>query len=156
MRAWAMALGWALAGAGAAWGDAPLFILDRTQMAFDLGPGHPANNPARPGNSPNAAWNSAGNTANTAAAPENNPTNPANQNRLIYTADGAVIGYYVLNRVGVLNLFDVNGRRVAYRPQRGTKSLFTTDGAWCGTVAGSKEGGFALGVTEACARAFGR
>lgn len=156
MLAAVLALALAVTTPPSAHADAPMFILDRTQMAFDLGPGHPANNPASPRNNPNAAWNSAGNTANTSAAAENRPTNPENQNRLIFTADGHVLGYYVVNRMGVLNLFDVRGRRVAYRPSRGTKSLFTSQGEWCGTVAGSRAGGFALGVTRACAAKFGQ
>ncbi|MDO5706953.1 MAG: hypothetical protein Q4G49_18020 [Paracoccus sp. (in: a-proteobacteria)] len=141
--------------AGPAMADAPLFIVDRTQMAFDLGPGHPANSPARASNSPNAAWNSAANSANSAAAYENRPDNPANQNRLIFTADGHVLGYYAVNAGGVLNLFDLRGRRVAYRPARGTRSLFTTAGEWCGTV-DTNRGGFALGVTRQCVARFGQ
>ena len=135
--------------------DAPLIVLDRTQLPFDLGPGHPANNPARPANSPHAAGNSAGNTANSPQAWENRPTNPANEKRLIITGDGGVLGYYATNAVGVLNLFDVNGRRIAYRPARGTRSLFTTGGAWCGTVDG-RGGAIVLAVTQSCARLFTR
>lgn len=149
----AMALLWAAAPAAA---DAPLFILDQTQLPFDLGPGHPANNPARPGNAPNAAWNSAGNTSNSGSVFENKPSNPANSERLLITADGGVIGYYVVNPGGVLNLFDVNGKRIAYRPARGTKSLFTTGGQWCGTVDGTRGGGFAVGITQSCATQFNR
>nr|WP_204354461.1 hypothetical protein [Paracoccus saliphilus] len=141
---------------GPALADAPLIILDQTQLPFDLGPGHPANTPARAANSPNAAWNSAGNTANSAAAWENRPSNPANEQRLIFSAGGDVLGYYAPNAGGVLNLFDVNGGRVAYRPARGTKSLFTTAGAWCGTVDGLRDGSFVLAVTAECARLFSR
>ena len=50
-------------------------------------------------------------------------------------------------------LFDLNGRRVAYRPARGTKSLFGSDGRWCGTVADTG-GGVAFGMTQACAGRF--
>lgn len=143
-----------LVAAPAALADAPLVVLDRTQLPFDLGPGHPANRPSRAGNSPNAAWNSAGNTANTAAAAENRPSHPANQGRLIFTSDGEVRGYYAPNAGGVLNLFDISGRRIAYRPARGTRSLFTTSGAWCGTVDDLRGGGFVLAVTPECARLF--
>ncbi|WP_205965947.1 hypothetical protein [Paracoccus liaowanqingii] len=136
--------------------DAPLVVLDRTQLPFDLGPGHPANNPARAGNAPHAAWNSAGNTANSASAPANRPENPANEQRVIFTSDGSVLGYYAPNAGGVLNLFDLGGRRIAYRPARGTKSIFTTQGAWCGTVDGLRDGGFVLAVTPECARLFAR
>ena len=141
--------------AGPALADAPLIVLDRTQLPFDLGPGAPANNPARPSNSPNAAWNSAANTANSSAAWENRPSNPANEQRLIITADGGVLGYYATNAGGVMNLFDVNGRRVAYRPARGTRSLFTAQGQWCGTVDGGRDS-FVLAVTRDCAARFGR
>lgn len=134
--------------------DAPLFILDRTQLPFDLGPGNPANNPALPQNSPYAAWNSAGNTSNSSGNYDNRPSNPANQNRMIITADGSVLGYYVVNPGGVLNLFDVNGNRIAYRPARGSKSLFTTNGEWCGTTGGLTGGGVAFGVTQSCASRF--
>ena len=72
--------------------DAPLIILDQSQLPFDLGPGHPANSPARTSNSPNAAANSAGNTANAGSTWNNRPSNPANENRLIITADGGVGG----------------------------------------------------------------
>ncbi|MDP5307595.1 hypothetical protein [Paracoccus spongiarum] len=135
--------------------DAPLIILDQTRLPFDLGPGHPANSPANPANSPNAAWNSGGNTANSPSAWQNRPGNPANEERLIITADGGVLGYYAVNGGGVLNLFDVNGRRIAYRPARGTRSLFTTSGQWCGTVDGGRQN-FVLAVTRSCASAFAR
>lgn len=134
--------------------DAPMILLDPGQLPFDLGPGHPANSPARQSNSPHAAWNSASNTANSSAARENRPSNPDNEQRLIITADGSVMGYYATNAGGVLNLFDTQGRRVAYRPARGTRSLFTTSGQWCGTVDGSG-GGMILGVTRSCAGRFG-
>lgn len=136
--------------------DAPLIVLDRGQLPFDLGPGHPANRPSAPGNSPNAPWNSAGNTANSPSAWGNRPSNPANERRLIFTADGSVLGYYAENAGGVLNLFDVNGRRLAYRPARGTRSLFTTSGEWCGTVDSPRGGGMVLAVTPECARRFAR
>ena len=139
----------------AARADAPLIVLDQTRLPFDLGPGHPANNPASPANSPNAAWNSSGNTANAATAWQNRPSNPDNEQRLIITADGGVLGYYATNSGGVLNLFDVNGRRIAYRPARGTKSLFTVTGQWCGTVDGGMRS-FVLAVTPDCAARFGR
>ena len=54
------------------------------------------------------------------------------------------------------NLFDTQGRRIAYRPARGTKSLFTVQGAWCGTVDGLRDGGLVLAVTADCARQFMR
>ena len=57
------------------------------------------------------------------------------------------------NGSGVVNLFDVTGKRVAYRP-RGSKSLFGSDGRWCGTVADAHGGGFAFGVIRACASLF--
>lgn len=135
--------------------DAPLIIVDRTQLPFDLGPGHPANNPSKRSNSPHAPWNSAGNTANSSSVWGNRPVNPANEKRLIITADGGVLGYYATNAGGVLNLFDVNGRRVAYRPARGTRSLFTTNGEWCGTVDGGRSS-FVLAVTKSCAGRFRR
>lgn len=146
----------ALAAPAPAMADAPLIVLDRGQLPFDLGPGHPANNPARPANSPNAAWNSSGNTANSAAAPGNRPTDRVNESRVIFTADGSVLGYYAPNAGGVLNLFDLSGRRIAYRPARGTQSLFTTQGTWCGTVDGLRDGSFVLAVTPECARRFRR
>jgi hypothetical protein len=133
--------------------DAPLVVLDRTQLPFDLGPGHPANSPAQPANQPHAAPNSAGNTANSAAAWGNRPSNPENEKRLIFTQDGEVLGYYAPNGMGVLNLFDINGRRVAYRPAHGTQSLFTAQGAWCGTADGTRDG-LVLAVTPDCARLF--
>ena len=146
----------AVAAAAPAAADAPLFILDRTLLPFDLGPGAPANNPARASNSPNAAWHSGGNTANSPSVNANKPSNPANSQRLLITADGGVIGYYNTNPGGVLNLFDVSGKRIAFRPARGTKSIFTVTGQWCGTVDGTKDGGFALGVTRECAGRFNR
>lgn len=145
----------ALPMGGAVRADAPLIILDQTQLPFDLGPGHPANNPARPANSPHAPGNSAGNTANATSVWENRPSNPANEKRLIITADGGVLGYYTTSSLGVLNLFDVNGRRVAYRPAHGTRSLFTTAGQWCGTVDGGRQSPV-LAVTRDCAARFGR
>lgn len=145
----------ALFGAGLAHADAPLIILDQTQLPFNLGPGAPANSPARPSNGPNATWNSGGHPANSGASWANRPANPANENRLIITADGGVLGYYVQNEGGVLNLFDIHGNRVAYRPARGTRSLFTTSGAWCGTVDGNGDQ-FVLAVTMPCAAQFRR
>lgn len=136
--------------------DAPLIVIEQSQIPFDLGPAHPANKPSRMSNSPNSAWNSAANSANSGSAYENRPSNPANSERLIITGDGGVMGYYSTNAGGVLNLFDVNGRRVAYRPARGTRSLFSTNGEWCGTVDGVRGGGFVLGVTRSCAARFNR
>lgn len=156
MRRQMFALLIVLIGVASAKADAPLIILDRTQLPFDLGPGHPANNPARPSNSPNASWNSAGNTANSSSTWGNRPTNPANEQRLIITADGGVLGYYATNAGGTLNLFDVNGRRIAFRPASGTNSLFTVGGQWCGTVDGGRSGDFVLAVTKGCAAGFRR
>ncbi|MBK4215864.1 hypothetical protein JJJ17_08000 [Paracoccus caeni] len=133
--------------------DVPLIILDRTQLPFDLGPGHPANSPSRTENSPNSAANSASNPANASSTWQNRPTNPANEQRLIITADGGVLGYYATSAGGVLNLFDVNGRRIAFRPARGTRSLFTARGEWCGTVDGGGSS-FVLAVTQSCASQF--
>ncbi|KGJ02431.1 hypothetical protein IT41_17510 [Paracoccus halophilus] len=133
--------------------DAPLFVLDQTQLPFDLGPGAPQNSPARQSNSPNAAANSAASAANRATTYANSPANPANEKRVIFTADGSVIGYYAPNGSGTLNLFDLNGRRVAYSP-RGSKSVFSSDGRWCGTVAAADGGGIAFGVIRACAALF--
>lgn len=138
-----------------AFADAPLVIIDRSQLPFELGPGHPMNSPSKPANSPNTSWNSAGNTANSSGVWKNKPTNPANEKRLIITADGGVLGYYATNAGGALNLFDINGRRIAYRPASGTASLFTTNGEWCGTVDDNR-GGFVLAVTQNCASKFGR
>ena len=154
MRGLLPALGLLLAAA-AAQADAPLIVLDQTRLPFDLGPGHPSNNPASPANSPHAAWHSSGNPANAATTWANRPSNPDNEGRLIITADGSVLGYYAANPGGVLNLFDVNGRRIAYRPAKGTRSLFTTTGQWCGTVDGGARD-FVLAVTPACAARFGR
>ncbi|MBU2958132.1 MULTISPECIES: hypothetical protein [unclassified Paracoccus (in: a-proteobacteria)] len=136
--------------------DAPLIVLDRTQLPFDLGPGHPANRPSRTGNSPNAPWNSAGNTANSPSAWQNRPSNPENEQRLIFTSDGSVLGYYAQNAGGVLNIFDTQGRRFAYRPARGTRSIFSVSGEWCGTVDNPRGGGMVLAMTPECARRFGR
>lgn len=133
--------------------DAPLFVLDQTRLPFDLGPGAPQNAPARITNSPHAAANSAASPANSAARYANSPGNPANEKRVIFTADGAVVGYYAPNGAGTLNLFDLGGKRVAYRP-KGSKSLFSDDGRWCGTVADASDGGFAFGMIRDCAGLF--
>lgn len=142
-----------VAAATALQADAPLFVIRQGDLPFDLGPGAPQNQPARPSNSPHAAANSAANAANRSTTYANSPTNPANERRVIYTARGEVVGYYAANGAGVLNLFDLGGRRVAYRP-RGSKSLFSADGRWCGTVAAAQGGGFAFGMTAECARRF--
>lgn len=139
--------------AGPVFADAPLFLLDQRQLPFDLGPGAPQNSPSRQSNSPNAATNSAASAANRASAYANSPANPANEKRVIFTSDGSVIGYYAPNGAGTLNLFDVTGKRIAYRP-KGSKSLFSSDGRWCGTVAASGGGGFAFGVIRSCANLF--
>ena len=133
--------------------DAPLVVVDQTQLPFDLGPGHPANSPSRAANQPHATANSAGNTANSPDAWTNRPDNPANESRLIFTSEGDVLGYYAPSALGVLNLFDRTGRRIAYRLARGTDSLFTVGGAWCGTV-DAVPGGFVLAVTPECAALF--
>ncbi len=133
--------------------DAPIFVIDQTQLPFDLGPGAPANAPARAANSPNAAANSSASSANSGSSFANSPRNPANEKRLIFTAERDVLGYYAPNNSGTLNLFDVNGKRVAYRP-RGSKSLFSNDGRWCGTVANNQCCGFAFGIIQGCAGLF--
>lgn len=135
--------------------DAPLFAIDRTQLPFDLGPGAPGNSPARVTNLPSVAANSQANPANSSATRANSPRNPANEKRVIFDAGGQVLGYYVPNAGGTLNLFDRGGGRVAYRP-RGTQSLFGNDGRWCGTVVATQDGGMAFGVTPECERAFRR
>ena len=142
-----------LAAAAPALADAPLFLLDQTTLPFDLGPGAPQNRPSRQTNSPHAAANSAASAANNAGSYGNSPANPANEKRVIFTADGAVVGYYAPNGSGTLNLFSVTGKRVAYRP-KGSRSLFASDGRWCGTVADADGGGFAFGMIRACAGLF--
>lgn len=135
---------------GAAMADASLFVVEPSQMPFDLGPGAPANQPSRQSNMPAAAGNSSGAPGNSSSLRANSPDNPANGpdgGRAIF-ADGEAVGYYTTN-AGTLNLFTASGRRVAYRPARGTKSLFSTDGRWCGTVA-QTGAGFALGMTRQC------
>ncbi|WP_018000411.1 hypothetical protein [Paracoccus sp. N5] len=139
--------------AGPALADAPLFLLDQTRLPFDLGPGAPQNQPSRQANSPHAAANSAASSANSGASFANSPRNPENEKRVIFTADGTAVGYYAPNGAGTLNLFTLTGKRVAYRP-RGSKSLFSGDGRWCGTVAEASGGGFAFGVIRACAGLF--
>ena len=139
--------------AGPALADAPLFLIDQTQLPFDLGPGAPQNAPSRQGNSPNAAANSAASAANRSSSYANSPSNPANEKRVIFIDDGSVVGYYAPNGSGTLNLFDLAGKRVAYRP-KGSKSLFSSDGRWCGTVAAADGGGFAFGIIRNCAGLF--
>ncbi|MTH78888.1 hypothetical protein [Paracoccus aestuariivivens] len=139
--------------AGPALADAPLFLLDQSSLPFDLGPGAPQNSPARQSNSPNSAANSSANSANASSSYANSPQNPANEKRVIFTGDGDVVGYYAPSSQGTLNLFDINGKRVAYRP-RGSKSLFSSQGKWCGTVAGSQGGGFAFGIIRSCSNLF--
>ena len=145
----------ALLAAPAARGDAPLFIVEPSQMPFDLGPGAPANQPSRMSNSPSAAGNSSGAPGNGSGIRSNAPDNPANGpdgGRAIW-ADGEPVGYYTHNG-GTLNLFSRSGRRVAYRPRGGhTRSLFSPAGRWCGTVADSASG-VAFGLTRACAQAL--
>ena len=145
-----------LALSTAAAADAPLFIVEPSQLPFDLGPGAPANGPARRSNLPTAPGNSSAAPGNGSGVHANAPDNPANGpdgGRAIWVGDEPV-GYYTTNG-GTLNLFDLNGRRVAYRPARGTRSLFGSDGRWCGTVADTG-GGMAFGMTQACAGRFFR
>lgn len=133
--------------------DAPIFLIEQSSLPFDLGPGAAANAPARQSNSPNAAANSTANPANSGGAWPNSPRNPANEKRVIFTAEGTVVGYYAPNGSGTLNLFDLSGRRVAYRPAA-SRSLFANDGRWCGTVADTQGGGIAFAVIRACAGLF--
>ena len=133
--------------------DAPLFIVEPSQMPFDLGPGAPANQPSRQSNSPSAAANSSGAPGNGSGIYANSPDNPANGpdgGRAIW-ADGEAVGYYTKNG-NVLNLFSSSGRRIGYRPAR-SKSLFSTDGQWCGTVATTGQG-FAFGMKRSCLNKF--
>lgn len=145
------------ASAGSAAADAPLFIVEPAQMPFDLGPGAPANQPSRPRNLPSAPGNSSGAPGNGSGIRANAPDNPDNGpdgGRAIWAGDEPV-GYYGTNG-GTLNLFDSQGRRVAYRPGGGhTRSLFSPDGRWCGTVADTG-GGMAFGMTQECAGRFFR
>lgn len=133
--------------------DAPLFLLDQTKLPFDLGPGAPQNQPARQSNSPNSAANSAASPANSGSSFANSPRNTENEKRVIFISDGTAVGYYAPNGAGTLNLFTLTGKRVAYRP-RGSKSLFSSDGRWCGTVADASGGSFAFGIIRACANLF--
>lgn len=139
----------------AAFADAPLFIVEPSQMPFDLGPGAPANQPSRAGNLPHAPGNSGAAPGNGSGIRANAPDNPANLpggGRTIWAGDEPV-GYYTRNG-GTLNLFDRRGHRIAYRPGGGrTKSLFSLQGTWCGTVAETADG-IALGLTRDCANAL--
>lgn len=139
----------------AAFADAPLFIVEPSQMPFDLGPGAPANQSARAGNLPHAPGNSGAAPGNGSGIRANAPDNPGNLpggGRTIWAGDEPV-GYYTRNG-GTLNLFDRRGHRIAYRPGGGrTKSLFSPQGTWCGTVAETVDG-IALGLTRDCANAF--
>lgn len=134
----------------AALADAPVFVIDQSQLPFDLGPGAPENAPSRQANLPSAAGNSAANAANSSASYANSPNNPANAKRVLFTAEGEIMGYYAENGSGTLNVFTASGKRAFYRP-RGTKSLFSNAGEWCGTVAASQGSGFAFGITRTCA-----
>lgn len=146
-----------ICGAGAVRADAPLFVVDPAQMPFDLGPGAPANQPSARANLPHAPGNSGsapGNGSGIRANAPDNPDNGPDGGRAIFAGDEAV-GYYTRNG-GTLNLFDTRGRRVAYRPGGGhTRSLFSPDGRWCGTVADTSAG-FAFGLTEDCVGGFFR
>ena len=62
----------------AALADAALFVVEPSQMPFDLGPGAPANQPSRRGNAPFAAGNSGSAPGNGSAIHANSPRNPAN------------------------------------------------------------------------------
>lgn len=139
---------------GAALADAALFVVEPSQMPFDLGPGAPANQPGRVTNAPGAAGNSGSVPGNGSGIRANAPDNPANgpDGGRAIVAGSETVGYYVVNG-GTLNLFTSSGRRIAYRPAHGTKSLFSTDGRWCGTVARTA-GGFALGMTRNCIARF--
>jgi len=139
--------------AGPAIADAPLFLIEQSALPFDLGPGAPQNAPSRQSNSPHAAGNSTASAANSSASYGNSPSNPANEKRVIFTGDGSVVGYYAPNGSGTLNLFDLDGKRVAYKP-KGSKSLFSSDGRWCGTVADAEGGSFAFGIIRSCAGLF--
>lgn len=141
--------------AAVAQADAPVFVLDPSALPFDLGPGAPVNSPAKQTNSPSSAANSSANSANSSSVFANSPDNPANARRVIYTSDGDILGYYAPNGSGTLNLFTTTGQRIFYRP-KGTKSLFSNSGEWCGTVADADGGGFAFGVTQKCAGNFFR
>ncbi len=141
-------------GAVPARADAPLFVLDQSRLPFDLGPANPANAASARANSPNAAANSGANPANQSSTYANSPRNPANEKRVIFTRDGSAVGYYARSPAGTLNLFDLNGKRIGYAPAGRGKSLFSVDGRWCGTVADAQGGGFAFGMTPACARLF--
>ncbi|MFH5774406.1 hypothetical protein [Paracoccus broussonetiae] len=133
--------------------DAPLFFIEQSSLPFDLGPGAPRNAPSLQSNSPHAAGNTAASAANSSTSYGNSPDNPANEKRVIFTSDGSVVGYYAPNGSGTLNLFDLGGKRVAYRP-RGSKSLFSSDGRWCGTVADAQGGDFAFGIIRSCGGLF--
>lgn len=138
-------------------GESVLFVVDPSQLPFDLGPGSRQNAPANVANSPSQYGNSAGNHTNSASARANAPGNPVNMPggaQAIYTGDGGYAGY-ATQAGGALNLFDPAGRRVAYSPAGGhTKSLFSTAGEWCGTVAQAQGGSYAFGMTLTCAQRF--
>lgn len=135
--------------------DAPLFVVDPSALPFDLGPGAPLNSPARRANLPSAPGNSAAMPGNGGQLRANAPDqreNAPDGGHAIFLGDGTVVGYYRQNGA-TLNLFDSRGQRVAYRPGGGTKSLFSPDGRWCGTVAATG-GGVAFGMTQSCIAAF--
>ncbi|MDN3711813.1 hypothetical protein QWZ10_08190 [Paracoccus cavernae] len=114
-----------LAMSGAALADAPVFVIDQSQLPFDLGPGAPENAPARQSNLPSAAGNSSANAANSSAAYANSPNNPANSKRVLFTAEGEVVGYYAENGSGTLNVFTATGKR-AFTGRAGRKACSPT------------------------------
>lgn len=147
----------ALSLAAPAGAQSVLFVLDQSQLPFDLSPGARANSPANVKNAPSQAKNSPASWANSSKAPGNAPDNPANGPdgvNAIFTSDGAYAGY-ATRAGGALNLFSAGGRRIAYQPAGGhTRSLMSNAGEWCGTVTGTQRGSYAFGMTMTCARRF--
>ncbi|MBM6595953.1 hypothetical protein [Microvirga pudoricolor] len=127
-------------------------IIDAAGLPYDLSPNKYDNSPDKYDNSSDKYDNSVDKYDNSPSKYDNSPAkydNGINGKRRVISQDNKMLGYYVFSPGGVLNFYNMSGKRIAYMPAGGrTQSIFT-EKAWCGTM-GNRSGAVVLGLTKPC------
>ena len=137
--------------------DLNVIVIDEGSLPYELSPSRYENSPSKYENSSSKYENSSSKYENSESRYENSSLkydNGPSGNRRLITTENEFLGYYVFADSGVLNFFNTAGKRISYRPSNpDTKSVFTVDGDWCGSI-GKNQGALVLGITENCLLQF--
>lgn len=133
--------------------DVLLFLLDQIMLFFDLGLGVLQNQFLWQVNFLYVVVNLVVSLVNFGLVYVNLLCNLVNEKWVIFIVDGQVVGYYVFMVIGMLNLFDLQGKCVFYC-LKFSKSLFFGDGCWCGMVVDVDQGMMVFGIIWICVMLF--